>query len=160
MSQNGFRSAIGELGKLAAMILSGIIGVLAGFALLSWVIMFLKDSSNPLLGSTSMVLAPAVAIFGAFGWTGGTALRSNPALRVKLRRIGVTYTVAALLLVIMGLLLPVIDVADTSTTEYWILAWTYVALTFASAFTFGCGTVMLVYCVFQLWNLSDESQSS
>lgn len=160
MSQNGLRSAIGELGKLAVTILSGILGVLAGLGLLSWVILFLQDSSNPLLGSTSMVLAPAVAIFGAFGWTGGTALRSSPVLRVKLRRVGIAYTAAALHLVIMGMLLPVIDVADTLTTGYWILAWTYVALTFASAFTFGCGTAMLVYCVFQLWNLSDESQPS
>lgn len=160
MSQNRFRSVVIELGNPAAMILSGLIGVLAGIGLVSWVVLFLQNTSNPLLGSTSLVLAPAVAIFGAFGWAGGTALRSSPALRVKLRRIGIAFTVAALFLVIMGMLLPVIEVADTSTTGYWIFAWTYVTLTFGSAFAFGGGTMMLVSIVFQLWNLSDESESS
>ena len=122
MSQNGLRSAIGELWKLVETILSVVIGIFAGFCLLSWVVLFLINPDNPLLGSTSIGLAPAVAIFGVFGWAGGTALKSTPTLRVKLRRVGIAYTVTALLLVFMGMLLPIIEVANTSDALYWILA--------------------------------------
>ena len=160
MSKKWWQSEIEGLGKLAETIIGIVIGVLAGFGLLSWVILFLINPNNPLLGSTtSIALAPAVAIFGVFGWTGGTSLKSSPTLRAKLRQIGILYTATALLLVIMGMLLPVIEVTDTSTTGYCILAVVYVALTFVSAFAFGGGTGMLVSVLVSLWRFQDEPQS-
>ena len=59
----------------------------------------------------------------------------------------------------MGMLLPVIDIVDTATTEYWILAWVYVGMTFVSAFTFGAGRMMLVCTLVRLWKFQDEPQS-
>ncbi len=159
MSQNSSQSAIGTSGQLVWMVISGLIGILSGFGLLFWVISFLINPNNPILGSTSIGLAPAVAIFGVFGWTGGTALNLGPALRARLRQTGIAYTVAALFLVIMGMLLPMIEVGDTSTTGYWILAWVYVGLTFASAIAFGGGTWLLLSSLVSLWTFRDQSQS-
>ncbi len=73
------------LGEFVNNLLSGVVGLFAGFALFSWIIMFLANSDNPLLGGTSIVLAPAVAIVGIFGWTGGMSSKGSPMLRAELR---------------------------------------------------------------------------
>ena len=79
MSTKWLQSSLEGLGRLAELLISIVMGSLAGFGLLPWVLLFLMNPSNPLLGSTtSIALAPAVAIFGVSGWMGGTSLKSFP----------------------------------------------------------------------------------
>ena len=85
-------------------VVSAATGALATLALLSWVISFLINPDNPLLGGTSLALAPVIAIFGAFGWAGGMSFKADPGLRANLRKIGIAYTMTAFFLVIMGML--------------------------------------------------------
>ena len=136
-------------------VVSAATGALAALALLSWVIFFLINPDNPLLGGTSLALAPVIAIFGAFGWAGGMSFKADPGLRANLRKIGIAYTMTAFFLVIMGMLSPVIEVADPEATGYYYLAVPYVGLTFLGAFSFGIGTWKLTNSVVGLWKFRD-----
>ena len=134
-------------------ILGAALGGLMAFGLIFWVVMFLNRPDNPVVGGTSITIATAVAIFGAFAWAGGISLRRSPLLCAKLRRIGLTYTFAALFLVMMGMLLPVIEVLDTSSSHYWWFAILYVIFTFLAAAAVGYGTYMLTTCIVLIWKL-------
>ena len=103
-----------------------------------------------------MALAPVVAIFGAFGWAGGMSFKADSRLRANLRMIGIAYTMTALCLAVMGMLLPVIGVMDPNTATYYWLAIPWVLLTFLAALGFGIGTCKLTNSVVKLWKFRDE----
>ncbi|MDE2780786.1 MAG: hypothetical protein OXI91_14090 [Chloroflexota bacterium] len=144
------------IGEIVKRLLSVLVGVFAGFALLLWVWMFLSNPEDPLLGGTPTALAAAIAIVGVFGWTGGMSSKVSSDLRANLRRIGILHTVAALFLVIMGLLLPIIAIIDTDTNEYWWIAGFFVAFTFLATLAFGFGTYKFVSILLDLWKIKDK----
>ena len=139
-----------------AQIVGSVLGFMSGLALLSWVVAYLLNPANPIVGGTSLALAPVVAIFGAFGWVGGAALKADPGLGDELRKMGIGYTAAALFLTIMGLLLPAIELVGEDSGSYYWLAVPYVVLTVLAAGAFGVSTCKLVGNVVRLWQLRDR----
>ena len=143
-------------GNFCIFLLSVLAGLFAGFALLIWIIMYLTNPDNPVLGGTSIALAPAVAIVGIFGWTGGMSSKGNPMLRAELRKIGILHTATALFWVVMGMILPILQDKYSEVSGYQIFAGVYVALLFVSSVTFGVGTGKFAYILLDLWNIQDK----
>ena len=137
-------------------LLSALAGLFAGLALFSWIFMFLLNSDNPLLGGTSVALAPAVAIVGVFGWTGGMSSKFSPMQRAELRKIGILHTATAVSLVVMGMLIPSLEDKYSEMAHYQVVAWVYVALVFLSSATFGTGTGKFASILLDLWKTNEE----
>ncbi len=132
--------------------------VLIGVALLIWVIYPFVEKGHSAYDNALWAIAPAVAIFGIFGWTGGTSNAFCRCLRESLKKIGLAYTAGALALTGMAFLRPIIDAAEIDSPEYWIFATPFVLLGLLAIAPIAAGTYYLILNIHPLWQFREESK--
>ena len=137
--------------------LSGMVSLITVLGLSFWVFSVVSTVDNSLSTGSLWAIAPAVAIFGVFGWAGGTGNSFCRHLRSLLRHIGILFTLAALFLTGMASLEPLIKIADSGSPGDWIFSVSYVLLGISSIAAVGFGTWKLVFNIDRLWQFREES---
>ena len=143
--------------QLLKQFLSLMLAILTVLGLTFWVFSVVSTEADSLPDGSLWAIAPAIAIFGVFGWAGGTGNSFCRHLRSLLRQIGILFTLAALFLTGMASLEPLLEIADLGSPEDWIFSSSYVLLSIFSIAAVGSGTWKLANNIDRLWQYREES---
>ena len=92
---------------LAMSIFGVALGLVAGYAVGFWLIVYLPNPNHPYVGGSLFTLAQVMAIFGAFGFAAGFSKYGNSGLRSQLRSAGAFHILSALGFTLLGMVFPI-----------------------------------------------------
>ena len=125
-------------------IVGSALGIVAGYAVGFWLLVYLPDPSHPHIGGSLFTVAQVMAIFGAFGVAAGFSKYGNHGLGDQFRRAGALHIMSALGFSLLGMIFPISTDATTWRDHGFVLASLNGLAVVMSILGFSLGTALWV----------------